>query len=443
MAPKASRFRGLGVIVLSCLAAATGASGQVIFNVDSPLDQLDDDTADGVCHTAANTCTLRAAVMQANKIGGGGATIVLPPGVYNLTRPAIPPYGDDDGDLDLLSPLSGSPPIAIFGAGPNSTIIDANQVGRIFFVASGRIASLAGVTLRNGLAFLSDGGGIDNEGNLTVRQSRLTGNDAPNGYGGAIQNFGSLVLRQSTLAGNSAESGGGISNDASGTLEMSECTLSGNSAIYGGGMYSNAGDTYVMNSSIVDNNSVDFAGGVYASVDSQFRFYSCTIVGNQADSDVDLNGVCGGVCNSGGLLNLVNSVVAGNYVSGSPVYDDCFGPIGSYGQNRFGTMPALCTVTQVGAGSSSLLGSLSELGALRSNGGNTETVAIVGPSSLIDGAEPTLGCPGRQGDPLLTDQRGGPRTAGAFCDIGAFELGALPVGVIFSDGFEAGNSWAW
>jgi len=35
------------------------------FTVDSTLDQTDDDIGDGLCHTTAGTCTLRAAVMQA------------------------------------------------------------------------------------------------------------------------------------------------------------------------------------------------------------------------------------------------------------------------------------------------------------------------------------------------------------------------------------------
>src|SRR5262245_47272636 len=83
------------------------AAAAVVFSVDSILDEVDDDTADGVCHTAAGTCTLRAAVMQANTITGIGATIVLPAGVYTLTRPASGADLDDNGDLNLLAPVSG------------------------------------------------------------------------------------------------------------------------------------------------------------------------------------------------------------------------------------------------------------------------------------------------------------------------------------------------
>ena len=47
---------------------AAQAQAQPVFLVNSVLDQIDDDINDGVCHTAANTCPLRAAIMQANRI---------------------------------------------------------------------------------------------------------------------------------------------------------------------------------------------------------------------------------------------------------------------------------------------------------------------------------------------------------------------------------------
>ena len=39
------------------------------FTVNSTLDLPDDLTQPGTCHTAANSCTLRAAIMQANRAG--------------------------------------------------------------------------------------------------------------------------------------------------------------------------------------------------------------------------------------------------------------------------------------------------------------------------------------------------------------------------------------
>ena len=52
-----------------------------VFNVDSTADEIDTDTSDGLCHTAANTCTLRAALMSANKESGADVTSNVPAGI--------------------------------------------------------------------------------------------------------------------------------------------------------------------------------------------------------------------------------------------------------------------------------------------------------------------------------------------------------------------------
>ncbi|MBU4348673.1 hypothetical protein KJ671_04200, partial [Patescibacteria group bacterium] len=52
------------------------------------------------------------------------------------------------------------------------------------------------------------GGGIGNEGTLTITGSTISGNYAP--YGGGIENFGPLTITGSTISGNSAVCGGGI-----------------------------------------------------------------------------------------------------------------------------------------------------------------------------------------------------------------------------------------
>jgi len=436
----------LGLALWAGVTLATAGWAEVLFYVDSTLDQVDDDTADGVCHTAAGTCTLRAAVMQANRTSGAGAIIVLAAGTYDLTRPAAGVNGDDNGDLNLTPPLAGDPYISISGAGPSSTIIDAHQIDRLLYVHPGRKAKLTGITLRNGLAVSDGGGGILNSGELTIRQCVLSGNsNVSTRGGGGIYTPGILFVQSSTIRGNSSTIiGGGIY--APGQVDIGASTISGNSASFGGGIFMGAGSSlYLSNSTIVANDATGDGGGMYSR--GATRIYNSTIAFNQADSDGDFLGQAGGIFHDEEFepqpFSLLNSVVAGNYLSGAPVYDDCQGGLNSYGRNQFGTIPAQCTVTQVGAGGYALLGSLAELGSLQSHGGDTETVAIIAPSSLIDGAEPTLGCQDRFGDPLLTDQRGGPRTAGAFCDIGAFESGALPDGLIFADGFESATSHAW
>ncbi len=172
------RARRIGLCMALGLLAPMPAGAQVVYTVDSVLDQVDDNTADGVCHTAAGTCTLRAAVMQANQIGGVGATVTLPSGTYVLGAP-VDADGDDSGDLNLTTPASGFPIITIAGAGAATTIIDANHLDRVLSVAADRGATISGVTFRNGfIGYTFSGGGIFNSGDLTLTDCIVSDNFA-------------------------------------------------------------------------------------------------------------------------------------------------------------------------------------------------------------------------------------------------------------------------
>src|SRR4051812_16281478 len=118
-------------LALLALSLSFCLHADVVFTVDTPADQVDTDTSDGLCRTSTNQCSLRAAIMQANRITGAGATIVLSAGVYTLARPASSNDADDTGDLNLAGPASGGPAIAIIGAGAATTLIDGNKIDRV------------------------------------------------------------------------------------------------------------------------------------------------------------------------------------------------------------------------------------------------------------------------------------------------------------------------
>lgn len=111
------------------------------FVVDTTDDAVDAAPGDGVCATAAGTCSLRAAVQEANDLEGA-QRIVVPAGDFTLT-PAT--TGDDSaeaGDLDILDEL------VIRGAGSASTTIDAGGDDRVF--DNFHLLTLSGVHLVGG-----------------------------------------------------------------------------------------------------------------------------------------------------------------------------------------------------------------------------------------------------------------------------------------------------
>lgn len=451
---------------------------------DHAHDLPDDNPGNGTCHTTAGTCTLRAAIMEANH-SGSGAAIVVPAGTYTLTIAAnsCASDGESCGDLNLTTPISGNPSITITGAGAATTTIDANKIDRAIFVGDGRSVEISGVTIRNGYSNTDNGGGIYNDyGTVHLSHCVLDSNEANgNGgglytfgtasasdcvfsnnkstadLGGGISNAGTLDLDHSTISGNVALfGGGGIYND--GTLHMTTSTVNGNNnAVLGGGIYNDIGSVYVSastisgntataagggggaiyngnvlffaNSTISANQAYGNGGGIFNAVSGIANVYNMTIAYNEADSDFDSTGDGAGIYNdAGGTFNLRNSVVAGNYLSGQPDYQDCYGEIGIFGNNGFYATPPQCAAAPNSLGSAFFLDSLNELDILRNQGGPTQTIALISPSILIGNA---LGCFDNIGA-LPADQRGRPRPPPASnrCDIGAFEYNE-----IFIDGF--------
>jgi hypothetical protein len=426
-------------IALLGVATATAASAHadVTFNVNSTLDLIDDNTNDGVCHTSANSCSLRAAIMQANHWSNPEFAIInLPAGVYGLTIP-VPSSGFDgeaSGNLNLTAPLTADQRIVINGAGPATTIIDGNpngnQASGVFNIAGGRSARVAHLSIRNGNSgFL--GGAIWNQGALSLIDSVLYGNRA-SGDGGGIYNSGTLTMSASTLRSNTArDSGGGIY--VFGPTTIRDSTIHGNSADNGGGIYNNVDALAITNSTISQNAADTNGGGIFSRIVA--FIYNTSVIGNDADHDRDQNGgIGGGVFVDAGLGSrfvVVNTLIAGNTLFDAPIYNDCNGALETYGRNLFGEVAGCSFPNSVTWG----MVALETLGPLQDNAGPTFTHALLPGSSAIDGASNSLGCGDETGTPLAADQRGAPRIVGQRCDVGAYEFGAN-VDPVFRNGFD-------
>jgi CSLREA domain-containing protein len=450
----------IALLVTIALAASVVHATDVTFNVNTTDDLIDDNTDDGACHTSVGTCSLRAAIMQANHLlDPGVASVIIPSGVYKLTRPVNGPNGEDNGDLNLTLPNNPAQFITITGAG-FATVIDGNQLDRVFTIDPMRIAGIRDVTIRNGLRASGDGGGILNHGSLNIFGCEIENNSGRNG--GGIYNDGVLKVVRTGIEANIAQAnGGGIYSSGSLTIGGSsfQLNVAHNIGFGGGGIYT-SGPTKVVGSTLSFNSAPSGNGGGIFNIDQLtvvnstisynavaatgggiFNFanaflYNTTVIGNAADSEGNNSGGNGGGVNaepaSGHRFVAVNTLIASNTVHAGQAFSDCNGTLEVYGFNLLGGLSG-CLFTGNGASARGLV-TRSTIGPLLDNGGPTLTHALLFPSEAIDGTT-VQGCTDDTGALLTTDQRGAPRINGFRCDVGAYEYGAV-VDVIFKSGFQ-------
>ena len=160
------------------------------------------------------------------------------------------------GPLEL-SNTTGA--VKILGPGLGRLAISGGGASRIFQVEQGSSASLTGLTITGGFT-TGDGGGLLNQGSITLVDVVVVGNSAASG--GGLANLGTALIVGSSIDGNAASAdGGGILN--TGALTELGGDLSGNSAgTDGGGLY-NRGTANLVNST-VDDNTAFAGGGIYA-----------------------------------------------------------------------------------------------------------------------------------------------------------------------------------
>ena len=242
------------------------------------------DTYDGTCN---DDCSLREAIIAA----GQGATIRIPAGTYTLVIQELSIYED----------------LTLIGAGPQKTIIQAaNSAGtathRVFDVQRNSRAFLSGMTVRYGREEDPSGGyggGISNDGVLSLTDVELTQNAAI--HGGAIYNNGTLTMTDSVADGNqSAVDGGGISND--GRLVLENTTISGNESKSGAGIH-NAKQAVITGSRVIGNKASLNGGGILSR--DQLTLTNTLVSGNESQN-------AGGGIKSNGRLVLTDSTIEGN-----------------------------------------------------------------------------------------------------------------------------------
>lgn len=344
-----------------------------------------DDTIDG----ADGVVSLREAILLA----GDGDTIILQAERYDLTRVG---WGSLHGDLDL------SHDITILGAGTDTTQIRSQMGHRVFDIRDSSNVTISGVTIEDGEAQLGGGirirvgssldltqvviensdasvagGGIYNQGNLTIIDSRIVGNRS-DGDGAGVYSDGLLDILRSSVESNRSDTLGGGIFVAGGTANLINVTVSGNDAsIRGGGIYNRGSSRLTHNT--VTNNTAPLGGGV-AGEAGTIQFEYSIIADNAGSTGDDLQGT--------GLVSLgFNLIGSSNNVTGLIAND----------------------LRDIASG----------LAALTDNGGFSRTHAFATYSAAVDAAVSSTSMIDGRGQSRPSDGDGN----GTFiADIGAFEL---------------------
>ncbi len=411
---------------------------------------------------ASNEAELVDAITLVNGAGVGVHTITLTADI-NLTAP--------------LPSLSNTAADEITLAGDGFTLT-GDGTSAVLQISSDVTAVIENLTVTGGAG--TKGGGIQNQGDLTVRQSTITGNEAASGAGIHSEPFeglkASLSIEASTISGNSASSlGGGLlvtSNSGQSTADISDSTISNNRATdLGGGLLSSGQsgktDVTIVRTTIAGNES-GLGGGIFNNGnggEATLTISDSTLSGNSAV------GSGGGLTNNGNtgtaIATLVNVTLSGNSAknggglantdtAGTAVMETSYVTIAAntaqFGDAVFNVSgaeyTARGTILAHGAGNACyLVGGtftsagynlstdescgLTESGDLQGVSSGLTPLALNAPGATetmaLSEGSPALGAipPGAAecGGSVTSDQRGVVRPLDGGCEIGAYEAG--------------------
>lgn len=309
-------------LIVLLVAPATHAA---VFTVD----RFDDSTPiASACTAAPNDCSLRGAVQAANT-NPGGDTIVVPPGVYALTRAGSGDDGNSTGDLDL--DISDQW-LSIVGDAADPPVIQQTTDDRVLHILhpGAGPAVLRDLVLSGGT---SDFGGALHSagGTLTIERVVFRSNSA--GSGGCLHRSGSnaLTITDSVFEQCTANGVSGIGGALSLSIPQSpfHAVITGsrfveNAAKSGGGAIRVGGDNflYIADTVFIGNKASDPGGSssggsitVFGPVDLLAE--RVAIVDSAAGSATNTFASGGALAISDGHVSLVNVTISRASVEGA------------------------------------------------------------------------------------------------------------------------------
>ena len=253
--------------------------------------------------------SLRQAILSANadsvknpnaidainfNLGMGVHTISLSSAVLNVTAK----------DLTISSP------------DPNDVTINGNNNVQDFTIAAGAKVTISGLTVTGGSSF--NGGGLLNNGTLTLTNDIFSNNTAPNA-GGGVYNNGMLTVNSSTFINNIVRisssriliEGGGIAN--AGTLTVNGSTFTKNFGDFDGGGIAQIGTAKLtLTNSMFNGNTTAGCGSAIYNGDASTVTASNTTFTDNRSSTV---GVIFNSTFTGAVLNVSGLTFSGNTFS--------------------------------------------------------------------------------------------------------------------------------
>ena len=200
--------------------------------------------------------------------------------------------------------------LTLNGAGSDQTIVDGQDLGSVITVGAGATNNLiSSIKVTNGNVAHGVGGGISNEGSLTLQNVEISNNNAEHGGGVINTNGGSLTLVGVNIHHNAATGmGGGVYNDKStSVLTMTSGSITYNTADDGAGICN--GGTLNLNGGSIAHNAASSRGGGIG------NWFTLALSGTTiTDNTAVVSG--GGIFSQSGTVTLTSGSVTGN---GAPI----------------------------------------------------------------------------------------------------------------------------
>ncbi len=243
----------------------------------------------------------------------------------------------------------------------------------------------------------STAGGTDSAGN------GISGAAGGNSLGGGVCNLSAGFLTNCTFSANQVAGGaGGAGGNGVGLIRSGGNGGNGGNGL--GGCLYNAGKIVVVNCTFSGGSAVGGTNGLAGTGNSPGANNGSLGLGKGGD-----------IAHGAGAFILQNSILATNS-AGANAYDTSASRITDGGYN-------ISSDASLNLSGTSLKNTDPQIGSLADNGGPTQTIALLGTNSPAIDRVRTSSFP-------ATDQRGVQRPQGAACDVGAYEVAALPYLVV-------------